>query len=109
MKKVIEGYSESVAHFLTKYQQQTNVKYAFGARDGKALKEILQKIDQMGVGIPNHQTFAYIIDNLPEWDKKNAFSLTNINNRFNVILANIQQQKRVSYGYKEKLASELFG
>lgn len=105
----IEYYRDCVAFFMNKYQGSSNVKYSFEAKDGKALKAILSKIDHIKGDGDTLEIFKQIIDNLPKWDIENGFSLTSINSRFNVIISNITKQKKVSDGYKQQIISDIFG
>jgi hypothetical protein len=104
----IEYYSECVAFFMDKYQAKTGVKYSFEGKDGKALKSILSKIEKIKGEGNTLDLFRHIIQNLPKWDLENALSLTSINSRFNVIIAGITKQKKVSDGYKEQIITDIF-
>jgi hypothetical protein len=105
----IEYYKESVAFFMEKYLSQTGVKYSFEGKDGKALKSILSKIEKIKSDGDTLEIFKQIIQNLPKWDLENAFSLTSINSRFNVIIAGITKQKKVSDGFKQQIITDIFG
>jgi hypothetical protein len=107
-KEKIEYYSDCVAYFLNKYLKITNVKYCFEAKDGKALKSILAKIENIKEDGDTLEIFKQLIDNLPKWDLENCFSLTSINNRFNVIIAAITKQKKVSNGFKQQIITDIF-
>lgn len=107
--KKIEYYKDCVAFFMDKYLSQTGVKYSFEGKDGKALKAILSKIEKIKGEGDTLEIFKQIIQNLPKWDIENAFSLTSINSRFNVIIAGITKQKKVSDGFKQQIITDIFG
>lgn len=89
-----EYYKDCIAYFMDKYQLETGIKYSFEGKDGKALKAILVKIENIKDEGDTLTIFNQIINNLPKWDKENGFSLTSINSRFNVIIATITKSKK---------------
>ena len=92
--------------FLEQYKKVTQLDYAVTSRDGKALAEIIGKIEKIAKNdVVN--TFTYIITHLPQWYVENGFSLIIINSKFNEILASVKQQKTISYGYKESILNDL--
>lgn len=101
-------YKECVAFFMDNYQLESGIKYSFEAKDGKALKAILTKIEKIKGTSDTLEVFKQIIQNLPKWDKENCFSLPSINSRFNVIIASIIKQKKVSDGYKKQIITDIF-
>lgn len=79
--------------FMQRYKDEAKVKYSFGAKDGRALKEIIEKIRAFPDTETDEQiyiTFCALMKNLPQWYIKNSFSLSRINNDFNIIIANIK-------------------
>jgi len=93
-------------YFLEAYKKQTKLDYSVTSRDGKALAEIIGKIEKIAQkDVVN--TFTYIITHLPQWYVENGFSLIIINSKFNEILASVKQQKTISYGYKESILNDL--
>lgn len=95
------------------YKEHTGVDYFFAQRDGIALSEILKKIGAMtdtGSDDEVATTFSALLLNLPEWYKKNAFSLRVINSKFNEIVASIRNEgkKGVTDSFKRQTISDLF-
>jgi hypothetical protein len=100
--------------FCDAYKRQNGFPYQFAAREGKALKDIIEKVN----GIANHEatdealilTFTHLIDKLPDWYKQNAFSLPVINSKFNEIVTAIKKngsEKRQS-GISDEYKANLF-
>ncbi len=107
-------YSQCVSVFLAEYESVTGIKYSFTGRDGKALKELMSKLKSAakpGAGsvVDN---FGFLIRHLPEWYRKNAYSLTVINNNFNVIVNLIRgeygKQQQIT-DYEQRTARDCFG
>ena len=77
--------------FRMEYRKTSGVSYIFEAKDGVALSGIIKKLEALDeqnvVG-----TFTAIVQNLPEWYKKNAFSIPVINSKFNEIIASISKK-----------------
>lgn len=94
--------------FLMRYKEVTKLDYNFTAKDGKALKSIIEKIKNITTTGDVTATFTYFIKHLPEWYVKNAFSLTVIDNKFNEIIASIRSSKNVSDGFKQRIVNDLF-
>ncbi len=106
-------YRQCVSVFLTEYESATGIKYSFTARDGKALKELMAKLKEAakpGAGSVA-DNFGFLIRHLPEWYRKNAYSLTAINNNFNVIVNLIRSEygKRQITDYEKRTARDCFG
>lgn len=76
--------------FYTEYRKTTGVAYNFGVKDGVALAGIIKKIEALDA--PALITFTALVQNLPDWYKKNAFSLPVINSKFNEIIASIAKK-----------------
>lgn len=77
--------------FSAEYRKTAGVPYVFGVKDGVALASIIKKLEAMGESnIPG--AFTVIVQNLPEWYRKNAFSLPVINSKFNEIIASISKK-----------------
>lgn len=103
--------------FYDFYNKETGLVYSFSGQDGKALKELIGKVQSI-INFPVSEgdiinTFCLLLDKLPDWYKKNAFSLPVINKKFNEIVSSIQQknngkgQSNISNSYKEKLLNDL--
>lgn len=77
--------------FSSEYRRVTGVPYVFGVKEGVALAGIIKKIEELGdVNVIN--TFTALVQHLPEWYKKNAFSIPVINSKFNEIIASISKK-----------------
>lgn len=84
-------FNDCKAAFNAEYRKTAGVPYVFGVKDGVALASIIKKLEAMGESnIPG--AFTVIVQNLPEWYKKNAFSLPVINSKFNEIIASISKK-----------------
>lgn len=96
--------------FANLYQQKTGLVYSFGAKEGKALKEILSKLTSQTANTTDDElalTFEALILNLPDWYKQNAFSLPRINGNFNEIVANIRSNGRQQQSGGNDLKSKI--
>lgn len=102
--------------FCDYYTKETGLNYVFQGKEGKALKELIDKIS----GLINQPTdevviasFTAMIQNLPDWYKQNQFSLPVINKKFNEIIASInkngkgKQQSGISQSYKDRIRNGL--
>lgn len=99
--------------FGQSYKERTGVEYFFAQRDGIALSEIIKKIGVMtNTGSDDEvlTTFSALLLNLPEWYKRNAFSLRVINCKFNEIVASIRNEgkKGVTDDFKRQTIRDLF-
>ena len=84
-------FNECKSVFSAEYRKTAGVPYVFGAKDGVALASIIKKLEAMGESnIPG--AFTVIVQNLPEWYRKNAFSIPVINSKFNEIIASISKK-----------------
>lgn len=103
--------------FCDYYTKETEgKKYSFKGESGKALKELIEKISEL-IYPPTDDnivdSFTAMIQNLPDWYKKNAFSLPVINRKFNEIIASIskngkgKQQSGISQSYKDRIRNGL--
>jgi len=99
--------------FMAAYERHTGVSYVFGAKDAKALKELIAKVGSLANAPTDDTTIemlGYLIDRLPEWYKQNAFSLPIVNNKFNEIVASIKKnggQSGITNDYKARVISDL--
>lgn len=109
-------FNECKAIFCEYYKKETGLVYSFTGQDGKALKELTDKIKTLfqypADEYPIADTFKVMLNKMPEWYKKNAFSLPVINKKFNDIVSSIKQsnekgQSNISAGYKQKLIDDL--
>lgn len=109
-------FNHCKALFCAGYQTQSGLPYMFSAKDGKALKEIIGKIQGITTNATDQTitaTFSVLIEKLPDWYKQNAFSLTVINSKFNEIVSSIKKygksasQSGVSDNYKQRLLDDL--
>lgn len=83
--------------FSVEYRRYAGVPYVFSAKDGVALSGIIKKLEDMNeTNVP--VTFTAIVQNLPEWYKKNAFAIPVINSKFNEIVASISKANRAGTG-----------
>lgn len=123
-EKTESVFNDCKAVFCEFYKQETGLTYTFTGQDGKALKELIDKIKTL---LTPHQlppqggeredviiskTFQVMLVKLPDWYRKNAFSLPVINKKFNEIVSSIKQsnekgQSSISAGYKQKLIDDL--
>lgn len=94
--------------FLERYKQVTKLDYTIAAKDGKALKSIISKINMITKTGDTTGTFTYLVKHLPKWYIDNGFSLVIIDNKFNEIIASIKASKRISDGYKQQIVGDLF-
>lgn len=109
-------FNECKRLFFCYYTAETGLVYSFTGQDGKALKELISKVQSI-INFPATDevvvnTFGLLLEKLPEWYRRNAFSLTVINKRFNEIAASIKQsnekgQSNISSAYKQKLIDDL--
>ncbi|MBF0576622.1 hypothetical protein [Dysgonomonas sp. GY617] len=103
-------FTECRSVFFKAYKDQTGLDYSFVGKDAKALTQILEKIGNMSSDWSDQDkrmTFEALVINLPDWYKKNAFSISVINNKFNEIVASIKQngrQQQTGGDLKSKLA-----
>lgn len=109
-------FNECKALWFRHYNQEAGLVYSFTGVDGKALKELIGKVESITTYPVNHEavvnTFGVLLEKLPDWYRKNAFSLPVINKKFNDIVASIKQnndkgQGNISAGYKQKLIDDL--
>lgn len=109
-------FNECKALFFRFYNRETGLVYSFTGQDGKALKELIGKVQSI-INFPAKDetvvnTFGMLLEKLPDWYRKNAFSLPVINKKFNDIVSSIKQgnergQANISAGYKQKLIDDL--
>lgn len=109
-------FSECKALFFRFYNRETGLTYSFTGQDGKSLKELIGKVQSI-LNFPAKDetvvnTFGMLLEKLPDWYRKNAFSLPVINKKFNDIVSSIKQgnergQSNISAGYKQKLIDDL--
>lgn len=85
-------FKKCLDFFLEDYKKTTGIDYSFSTKDGVALKSIIVKIEEITTINDPVTTFFYLIKHLPDWYKKNAFSLTVINSKFNEIISSIKVQ-----------------
>jgi len=108
-QKPVSVYTECVHVFMSNYKSFTNLDYNFESRDGKAVKEIITKIEHITKTGDIVQTFEYLVTHLPEWYKENAFSLVVINNKFNEIIAAIRNSKKtINDEYRQRIIDDLY-
>ncbi|SNA83282.1 hypothetical protein DK150_550057 [Flavobacterium psychrophilum] len=108
-EKIETDYKICVAFFMKRYKEITKLDYNFNSRDGKSIKDILTKIEHITKTGNISETFKYLIQNLPDWYKQNAFSLIVINSKFNEIIASIKASKnKVSDEYKQQIIRDIF-
>lgn len=99
--------------FLEAYKNHTGLDYSFATKDGVALSGIIKKIGFFSDTSKDDTliTFKALINNLPDWYKQNAFSLTVINNKFNEIVASIRknggQKQGITDDYKARVLNDL--
>lgn len=109
-------FTRCMKEFCDAYQNYSGLPYVFSPKDGKALKELIEKVKM--IGSPNCtsdetvvSTFVMLILKLPEWYKKNNFSLPVVNSKFNEIIASIKQngneQSGISNDYKNRVAERI--
>ena len=109
-EKPVSLFTQCCRVFMDIYKQDTGVDYAFSGKDGKALKELINKIETVqGVNEDVLVTFESMLRQLPDWYKKNAYSLPVVNGKFNEIIANIRNGKKqsISEDYKERIHRDL--
>ncbi|EKT3957674.1 hypothetical protein NTJ28_001661 [Flavobacterium psychrophilum] len=108
-EKVETDYKICTTFFMNRYKEVTKLDYNFNSRDGKAIKDIITKIEHITKTGNVSETFKYLIQNLPDWYKQNAFSLIVINSKFNEIIASIKASKnKVSDEYKQQIIKDIF-
>ena len=84
-------FNECKSVFSAEYRKTAGVPYVFGVKDGVALASIIKKLEAMGESnMPG--AFTVIVQNLPEWYRKNALSIPVINSKFNEIIASISKK-----------------
>lgn len=95
------------------FTEFSGLSYAFGAKDGIALADIIKKIQSITY-LNDEQTvktFEALISKLPDWYKNNAFSLTVINKKFNEITTSIKRNSGntggISADYRAQIARDL--
>lgn len=100
--------------FMEAYKKHTGIDYSFGAKDGIAVSQLIDKIQcliEYKSPADALATFEAFINNLPDWYKQNAFSLTVINNKFNEIVASIRKNGGKKTGitddYKARVLNDL--
>ena len=82
--------------FCEEYRKATGLHYAFTAKDAGALKMLETKLRNMQPDQPDDiiiKTLCALLENMPEWYKKNGFSLSVINSKLNEIVAGIKTTK----------------
>lgn len=113
-----EFFKPCLNAFLTRYEEVTKLKYSFTAKDGKSLKNIIEKLQAISINTDVVTSFNYMIRHLPQWYIQNAFSLTVIDGKFNEIISSIKAsnggkqqtgKSRVQYSddFKRKIAQGL--
>lgn len=98
--------------FLEAYKNHSGLDYYFATKDGVALSNIIKKIGFLSGTSKDDtlMTFKALINNLPDWYKQNAFSLTVINNKFNEIVASIRnngRQQGITDSFKSRVLNDL--
>lgn len=89
--------------FIEKYYALTEMPMYFTGKDGFHLKQLIRKIqfsfEQKKKVTPTDEqtveTFKFILDNLPKWHVE-KLSLSNINSKYNEIIAEIRSRKSAS-------------
>lgn len=109
-------FNDCKALFFRFYERETGLAYSFTGMDGRALKELIGKVQSI-INFPAKDetvinTFRLLLEKLPDWYRKNAFSLPVINRKFNEIVSSIKQsnekgQSNISADYKQKLIDDL--
>jgi hypothetical protein len=100
--------------FNREFTDYSGLSYAFGAKDGIALADIIKKLQALTY-LNDEQTvktFEALISKLPDWYKNNAFSLTVINKKFNEITTSIKRNSGnaasgISADYRAQIARDL--
>lgn len=108
-------FNECKALFFSFYKKETGLIYSFTGQDAKSLKELIGKIRMLynypANEYPVVETFGMLLEKLPDWYKKNAFSLPVINKKFNEIVASIKQNvgkgQTISDSYRQKIINDL--
>lgn len=107
-------FKECQEIFEKNYKEHTGFSYAFGVKDGFALKQLLNKITELMPGMSPENiklTFEALLNKMPEWYRQNQFSLPGINSGFNIIVLQIKNNKqngKISDDYKRRVLDDLF-
>lgn len=95
--KTISLFTLCKLAFMNEYNKYTGLDYYFGAKDGFALSQLLKKFEKIDPENIEKLFLAYV-QNLPDWYKKNGFSLTVINSKYNDIIAQIIKKTGANNG-----------
>ena len=93
------------------YLQKTQMDYQFAVKDHKAMQELARKIANIVNSGSITDTWKAMLQNLPEFYRTTALSLTAINGGFNAIVATIKSKRHeqtvVSTDYATRIAETL--
>lgn len=98
--------------FLENYRLDTDVEYSFTAVDGRSLAQLVFKVKALLSNPANETivaTWRQLLLKLPEWYKKNGYSLPVINSKFNEIVASIKQNKDGKQGITDDYKARILG
>lgn len=100
--------------FLDSYRLDTDVDYSFTPSDGRSLAQLVFKVKNLSINPTNETivaTWRQMLAKLPEWYKKNAYSLPVINSKFNEIVASIKKnndgKQGITDSYKARVLNDL--
>lgn len=98
--------------FLETYRLDTDVEYSFTAADGRSLAQLVFKVKGL-LADPSNETIVatwrQMLLKLPEWYKKNGYSLPVINSKFNEIVASIKQKSDGKQGITDDYKARVLG
>lgn len=110
-EKPKSAFRECLTAFQTAYKKHTGLHYQLAVKDAVAMAGIMKKLQALAPGADVVQAFTVMVNKLPDWYKKNGFSISVINGKFNEIVAAIRSanKTKTSHEYKERIARDLTG
>lgn len=98
--------------FFLMYCKQAKIIYSFSARDGKALNDLIKKL-QTASNVNDadniYNSFVYMIKNIPQWYKQNAFTLPAFAKNFNSIINQIRNSnEHKANTYRQQQIRDLY-
>lgn len=112
-EKKVSLFTQCRDMFLATYKEHTKMQYSFVAMDGRALSQLIDKVQCLIEYKGDKEvieTFRALLVNLPDWYKQNAFSLVIINNKFNEIVASIRkngEKQGITDDYRNRILNNI--
>lgn len=101
-------FKHCLNYFLEAYKKSYGYAYQMNGRDGKALNNVIKKIEATNPGADVYSVFRFIIDNYPQWYKENCFTMPVFDNNFNQLIQQIKKNgKSINDDFKARIINDL--